>query len=326
MKITLRRVAGIALIALGSFAASALAQSYPARPIRLIVPFPPSGSSDVYARLLAKEIGTVLGQTIVVDNRPGGTGLIGTEALRQAAPDGHSLLFTSNTAHLLGPLLRTPRPFDPVSDFTPITMAVRFPLYLVANPKIPAKTVQEFVAWARTQQGRLNYSSSGEGGSSHIAALLFNAATGVTATHLPYKGAGPALLAVVSGEAQYLFNNVGTSQPLIASGRMRGYALTGTVRSPAVPEIPTLAEVGIKGLEGVYTWLGVLGPASLPSAIRDRLSSVALGVLKSPEVMQRAAADGYDIVASSPAQFARDMRQEIATLERVIKANAIKPQ
>ena len=326
MRKTLRSIAGIAVIALGAITASAFAQTYPARPIRLIVPFPPSGSSDVYARLLAKEIGAVLGQTIVVDNRPGGTGLIGTEALRQAAPDGHSLLFTSNTAHLIGPLLRTPPPFDPVADFTPITMAVRFPQYLVANAKVPAKTVQEFVAWARTQQGKLNYSSSGEGGNSHIAGLLFNAATGVTATHLPYKGAGPALLAVVSGEVQYLFNNVGTSQPFIASGRMRGYALTGTARSPAVPDIPTLAEVGIKGLEGVYTWLGVLGPKALPGAIRDRLSGTALKVLKSPEVMQKAAADGYDIVASTPVQFAKDMRQEIATLQHVIKANALKPQ
>ena len=212
-----------------------------------------------------------------------------------------------------------------MSDFTPITMAVRFPLYLVSNPKVPAKTVQEFVAWAKTQP-RLNYSSSGEGGNSHIAALLFNTATGVSATHLPYKGAAPALLAVVSGEVQYQFNNVGTSQPLIASGRMRGYALTGTARSPAVPDIPTLAEVGIRGLEGVYTWLGLLGPPALPNAVRDRLSGVTLGVLKSPDVVQKAAADGYEIVASTPAQFAKDMRQEIVTLERVIKANAIKPQ
>jgi tripartite-type tricarboxylate transporter receptor subunit TctC len=323
---TLRRIAGIALIALSACAGTALPQTYPARPIRLIVPFPPGGSSDVYARLLAKDIGALLGQTIVVDNRPGGTGVIGTEAVKHATADGHTLLFTSNTAHLLSPLLRTPRPFDPVSDFTPITVAVRFPQYLVANAKILAKSVQEFVAWAKTQQGRLNYSSSGEDGNSHIAGLLFNAATGITATHLPYKGAGPALLAVVSGEVQYLFNNVGTAQPLIASGRMRGYALTGTARSPAVPDIPTLAEVGIKGLEGVYTWLGLLGPAGLPGAIRDRLASVTVSVLKSADVAQKAAGDGYEIVASSPAQFTKDMRNEIAALEHVIKANALKRQ
>jgi tripartite-type tricarboxylate transporter receptor subunit TctC len=316
----------ITFITLVVCASSAFAQSYPVRPIRLIVPFPPSGSSDVYARLLAKEIGAALGQTVVVDNRPGGTGVIGTEAVKHATPDGHTLLFTSNTAHLLGPLLKTPRPFDPVADFAPITVAVRFPQYLVANAKIPAKTIQEFVAWAKTQQGKLNYSSSGEGGNSHIAGLLFGAATGITATHLPYKGAGPALQAVVSGEVQYLFNNVGTAQPLITSGRMKGYALTGTARSPAVPDIPTLSEVGIKGLEGVYTWLGLLGPARLPSAVRDRLASVTVGVLKSPDIAQKAAGDGYEIVASSPAQFTKDMREEITTLERVIKANNLRTQ
>jgi tripartite-type tricarboxylate transporter receptor subunit TctC len=321
---TLRRAAATTLITLGAFDATAFAQSYPARPIRLIVPFPPSGSSDVYARLLAKEIGTALGQTVVVDNRPGGTGIIGTEAVKNATPDGHTLLFTSNTAHVIAPLLRTPRPFDPVSDFTPITVAVRFPQYLVANAKIPAKTIQEFVVWAKTQQGRLNYSSSGEGGYSHIAGLLFGAATGISATHLPYKGAGPALLAVVSGEVHYLFNNVGTAQPFITSGRMRGYALTGTARVPAVPDIPTLSEVGIKDLEGIYTWLGLLGPPRLPGAIRDRVASVTLSVLKSPEIAQKAAADGYDIVASSPARFAKDMRQEIATVEPAIKTHGLR--
>ena len=324
MRKILRRAAAATLLGIGAVAAAAFAQTYPSRPIRLIVPFPPGGSSDVYARLLARDIGTALGQTVVVDNRPGGTGIIGTEAVKNATPDGHTLLFTSNTAHVIGPLLRTPRPFDPVSDFTPITVAVRFPQYLVANSKIPAKTIQEFVAWAKAQQGKLNYSSSGEGGNSHIAGLLFSQATGISATHLPYKGAGPALLAVVSGEVQYLFNNVGTAQPFIASGRMKGYALTGTARSPAVPDIPTLNEVGIKGLEGVYTWLGLLGPPRLPAAIRDRVASVTIRVLKSPDIAQKAAADGYDIVASAPAQFAKDMREEIATVQPVIKAHGLR--
>jgi tripartite-type tricarboxylate transporter receptor subunit TctC len=321
---TFKGAVAFTLAAIGAFTAAAFAQTYPSRPIRLIVPFPPSGSSDVYARLLARDIGAALGQTVVVDNRPGGTGVIGTEAVKNATPDGHTLLFTSNTAHVIGPLLRTPRPFDPVSDFTPITVAVRFPQYLVANAKVPAKTIQEFVAWGKAQQGKLNYSSSGEGGFSHIAGLLFTSATGISATHLPYKGAGPALLAVVSGEVQFLFNNVGTAQPFITGGRMKGYALTGTARSPAVPDRPTLTEVGIKGLEGVYTWLGLLGPPRLPPAIRDRVTAVAINVLKSPEITQKAAADGYDVVASTPAQFARDMRDEMATVQPVIKAHGLR--
>ena len=319
----LRCAACIALTLVSASALAASGSSYPNRPIRLIVPFPPSGSSDVYARLLGKDIGAALGQTVVVDNRPGGTGIIGTEAVKNAAPDGHTLLFTSNTAHVIGPLLRSPRPFDPVSDFTPISVAVRFPQYLVANAKIPAKTVQEFIAWAKTQSGKLNYSSSGEGGNSHIAGLLFSSAAGITATHLPYKGAGPALLAVVSGEVHFLFNNVGTAQPHVTSGRLRGYALTGTARSPAVPDIPTLSEAGIKGLDGVYTWLGLLAPPRLPSAIRDRLSSVTLAAMKNPDIVQKAASDGYEIVASTPSQFAKDMREEIATVQPVIKAHGL---
>jgi tripartite-type tricarboxylate transporter receptor subunit TctC len=304
--------------------AQALAQRYPSRPIRVIAPFPPSGSTDLYARIIAKDLSALLGQPVVVDNRPGGTGIVGTQTVRQAASDGYTLLFTSNTAHVLGPLLKSPRPFDPVADFTPIAMAVRFPLYLVINPLLPARSVNEFVSYAKTQQGRLNYASSGEGGLSHLSALLFNVSAGVSATHVPYKGAAPAQQAVVSGEAQYRFDNVGTSHPLVLAGRLRGLALTGTARSPAAPEIPTLAEQGIKGLEGLYVWLGLLAPRGLPSNIRDHIGAAVLRVLRTPELAQRAAKDGYDIVARTPAQFTSDLRTETSTVERVIRDNGIK--
>ncbi len=294
------------------------------RPVRVIAPFPPGGSTDIYARVVARELSAVLEQPVIIDNRPGGTGILGTQMARQAVPDGHTLLFTSNTAHVLGALLKSTRPFDPVADFTAIGVTVRFPLYLVVNPAIPAKTTKEFVAYAKARSGALNYASSGEGGLSHLAALLFNVATGISATHIPYKGAAPAQQAVAAGEAQYRFDNVGTSQPLVLAGRLRGLALTGTARSPAAPEIPTLAEQGIKGLEGLHVWLGLLGPRGLPVAIRDRLSGIVLNLLKAPEFVQRAAKDGYDIVASSPAQFSADMRQEVAALERVISDNGIR--
>ena len=313
-------------IASAALASPSLAQSYPNRPVRVIAPFPPGGSTDVYARILARELSAALGQTFIIDNRPGGTGILGTQTARQATPDGYTLLFTSNTGHVLGPLLRQSRPFDPVGDFTPIVMAVRFPLYLIIHPALPAKTVNDFVTYARAQQGKLNYASSGEGGLSHIVALLFNASTGITATHIPYKGAAPGQQAVVSGEAQYRFDNLGTSQPLVVAGRLRGLALTGTSRSSAAPDIPTLSELGIKGLEGMYVWLGLLGPRDLPASIRDRLSQEIVRILKTPDLAQKAAKDGYDIVASSPAQFAKELKQEIATLERVIKENGIKTE
>jgi tripartite-type tricarboxylate transporter receptor subunit TctC len=313
----------LAFLLLASAACAAATQSYPSRPVRFIAPFPPGGSTDIYARVVAKELSAALGQSVVVDNRPGGTGILGTLMARQAAPDGHTLLFTSNTAHVLGPLVKSPRPFDPVADFTPIAVTVRFPLYLVVNPALPARTVKEFIAYAKARQGQLNYASSGEGGLSHLAGLLFNTATGIQATHIPYKGAAPAQQAVAAGEAQYRFDNVGTSQPLVLAGRLRGLALTGTARSPAAAEIPTLAEQGITGLEGLHVWLGLLGPRGLPPAIRDRLSGILLRTLKTPEFAQRAAKDGYDIVASSPAQFTTDLRQEVATLERVIRDNGL---
>lgn len=327
-----RFIAAILLLALASFADAAFAQTtstrsghgYPTRPIRFIAPFPPGGSTDVYARLVAKEMSAALSQPVVVDNRPGGTGLLGTQMLRQAAPDGYTLLFTSNTAHVLGALLKSPRPFDPVADFTPISMTVRFPLYLIVTPSIPAGTVKEFIAYAKTQQGRLNYSSSGEGGLSHLAPLLFNASTGISATHIPYKGAAPAMQAVVSGEAQYRFDNVGTSQPLVIAGRLRGLALTGTTRTPAAPDIPTLSELGIKSLENLYVWLALLGPKGLPASLRDQLGTHVVRILKTPELTQRAAKDGYEIVASTPAQFTKDLRQEVATIEQVVRENKIK--
>jgi tripartite-type tricarboxylate transporter receptor subunit TctC len=314
----------ISFFAFAAACANAVAQHYPVRPVRIIAPFPPGGSTDIYARVVAKELSAALEQPVIIDNRPGGTGILGTQMARQAAPDGYTLLFTSNTAHVLGPLLKSPRPFDPVADFTAIGLTVRFPLYLVVNPSIPAKTTREFIAYAKARSGVLNYASSGEGGLSHLAALLFNAASGITATHIPYKGAAPAQQAVAAGEAQYRFDNVGTSQPLVLAGRLRGLALTGTARSPAAPEIPTLAEQGVKGLEGLHVWLGLLGPRALPTPIRDRLSGIVLGVLKTPEFTQRAAKDGYDIVAGSPAQFSANMRQEVAALERVINDNGIR--
>ena len=304
----------------------AFGDTYPLRPIRLMVPFPPGGSTDIYARIVARDLGAAWGQTVVVDNRPGGTGIIGTQTVRQAQPDGYTLLFTSNTGHVLGPLLRSPRPFDPVRDFAPISMAVRFPLYLIVNPALPARSLQDFIAYAKANDGKLNYASSGEGGYSHLAALLFNAAIGFRATHIPYKGAAPAQQAVVAGEAQYRFDNLGTSHPLVVAGKLRGLAITGKARAAAAPEAPTLAESGVPGLEGVYTWLGMLAPPGLPVPLVDRLSTEVIRILRSPEVAKRAARDGYEVVASTPAQFRADMQAEEGALSKIIRQQGLKAQ
>lgn len=316
----------LAMAALAWVAGETLAQDYPTRVIRMIVPFPPSGSTDIYARILAKELQAAWGQSTLVDNRPGATGVIGTEAAKRAAPDGYTLLFTSNTAHVLGPLLQNPRPFDAAADFTPVSKALRFPLYLVAHPSLPARSLQEFIALGRKRSGQLIYASSGQGGTSHLVAELFNDVAGIKAIHVPYKGTAPALQALTSGETHYIFNNIGVSQPLVQAGRLRGLAVTGEKRSPALPDVPTFGELGIRGLEDAYTWLGMLAPANLPQPVLAKLSGEVIRIMRTPEMEKRVLNDGYVPVANTPAQFRAELQNEVTTWSRIIRERGIKPE
>jgi tripartite-type tricarboxylate transporter receptor subunit TctC len=304
----------------------AMAQDYPSRLIRIIVAFPPGASTDIYARIVANELQQAWGKSAIVENRAGGTGVIGTQFVRQAAPDGYVLLFTSNTGHVLGPLLMDPRPFDPVADFTSVSMAVRFPLYLIVNPSLPVRNVSEFVAYAKSKPKVLNYASSGQGGQSHITAEVFNSAVGIEAMHLPYKGAAPAQQAVMAGEAQYRFDNIGVSHPFVLAGKLRGLAITGVRRMPAAPDVPTFAESGISGLEGLYTWLGMFGPPQLPPAIVNKLSAELIRIMRLPEVGKRAMSDGYEVVASAPARFTSDIQSEVTISSRIIREKGIKAE
>ena len=318
-----RHIAPAALLLLGALA---IAQEYPSRLIRIVVPFPAGGSTDIYARIIANDLQTTFGLSVIIDNRAGGTGIIGAQSVRQAQPDGHTLLFTSNTGHVLGSLLQEPRPFDAVGDFTPIAVAIRFPNYLVINPAIPARTLAEFVAYAKLRPKKLNYSSSGQGSYSHIAGEILNAAAGIDAVHLPYKGAAPALQAVIGGEAQFRFDNVGTSQPFVVAGKLRGLAVTGVKRAQAIADIPTMTEAGINGFDGVYTWLGLLGPAHLPPAIVSRLSAEVARIMHLPEIAKRVLNDGYEVVESTPAQFRNDMQTEMLASMRMIRERGIRAE
>jgi tripartite-type tricarboxylate transporter receptor subunit TctC len=308
------------------FALSAAAQEYPTRLIRLVVPFPPAGATDIYSRIVAKELQTAFGQSVIVDNRTGATGLIGTELAKRAPPDGYTLLFTSNTAHVLGPLPHEPRPFDAAADFTPITKILRYPLYLVIHPSVPARSLKEFIAFGKARPGQLVFASSGQAGTSHLIGELFNEIAGIKATHVPYKGTTPALQAVMSGETQYIFNNIGVSQPLVQAGRLRGLAVTGEKRSPALPDMPTMAELGVRGLEDAYTWLGLLGPANLPPAIVTKLGAEVARIMRTPEVEKRVANDGYVLVLNTPAQFRSEIQAEVETWSRVIRQRGIRPE
>jgi len=315
----------VVALAMG-FALSAAAQEYPTRLIRLVVPFPPAGATDIYSRIVAKELQTAFGQSVIVDNRTGATGLIGTELAKRAPPDGYTLLFTSNTAHVLGPLPHEPRPFDAAADFTPITKILRYPLYLVIHPSVPARSLKEFIAFGKARPGQLVFASSGQAGTSHLIGELFNDIAGIKATHVPYKGTTPALQAVMSGETQYIFNNIGVSQPLVQAGRLRGLAVTGEKRSPALPDMPTMAELGVRGLEDAYTWLGLLGPANLPPAIVTKLGAEVARIMRTPEVEKRVANDGYVLVLNTPAQFRSEIQAEVETWSRVIRQRGIRPE
>jgi tripartite-type tricarboxylate transporter receptor subunit TctC len=299
--------------------------SFPAKAVRIIVPFPPGGPTDLYARLIAQRMQESWGQPVLVENRAGGTGQVGTMAVREAPADGHTLLFTSNSAHIISPLLREPRPFDSVRDFTPVSMVLKYPMYIVLNPKVPAQSVAEFIALAKSQPGKLNYSSVGTGSGGHLACELFNIAAGTNIVHVPYKGAAPAQTAVIAGETQMMCDSVGFSHPQVKAGKLRGLALFSAKRSSAAPEVPTLPESGVPQGEA-YIWLGLLGPAGMPSATLQRLSAETVRIMNLPDIRERVLNGGSDLVANTPEQFAADMAGDGATWLRVIREKNIKAE
>ena len=320
------RISCLVVVLLMTLATMAGAQEYPTRLIRFIVPFPPAGATDIYARVVAKELQASWGQSVIVENRTGATGLIGTELAKRAAPDGYTLLLTSNSAHVLGPLPREPRPFDAAADFTPITKLLRYPLYLVVHPSIPARSLKEFIAFGKSRPGQLIFASSGQAGGSHVVAELFNEVAGIKALHAPYKGTTPAIQAVMAGESHYIFNNIGVAQPHVLSGRMKGLAVTGEKRSPVLPDVPTLGEVGIGGLENANTWVGLLAPANLPPAILAKLAAELMRIMRAPDMEKRVLNDGYVLVTNTPAQFKSEIQAEVATWSSVIRARGIKAE
>jgi tripartite-type tricarboxylate transporter receptor subunit TctC len=300
------------------------AQNYPAKIIRIVVPFPPGGPTDLYARIIGQKMQEAWGQSVIVDNRPGGTGLVGSDLVRQAPADGYTLLLTSNSAHVMGPLLREPRSFDPVRDFTPLSMVIRYPMYILVNASLPVRTLGELIALAKARPAQLNYSSVGTGSGGHLACELFNVAAGTNIVHVPYKGAAPAQTALVAGEAQVMCDSVGNSQTLVVAGKLRGLAVTGAQRSPAVPDVPTLMELGFP-LEA-YIWLGILGPPAMSGALVAKLNAEIVRIMNLPEVRDRVLKGGSELIAGSPEKFAEDMRSESEVWGRVIREKGIKAE
>jgi tripartite-type tricarboxylate transporter receptor subunit TctC len=298
------------------------AQTYPDKPIRLIVPQPPGGTSDILGRAFGQKLAENLHQQVVIDNRAGASGTIGTDLAAKSTPDGYTLVFVYTT-HATTPAIYGKLPYDPVADFAPITILTAAPLLLVVHPKIPVRTVKELIAYARTRPGELNFCSAGNGSGSHLAGELFNTMTGVKLTHIPYKGSGFAITELIGGQVQLMFAGIVPIDPHVKAGRVRSIAVSSARRTASLPQVPTIAESGLPGFE-VVGWYGILAPARTPPAIVDRLHRELIAILKTPEISDRLTREGAEPVGNSPAEFTAFLKTDIARWAKVIKTAGAK--
>lgn len=298
--------------------AIAVAAEYPSRPIRVVIPYPPGGGIDIPIRALAPMLAERLGQPLVLDNRAGATGIIGTELVARSVPDGYTLLMHSVAGLALVPNMGTPLPYDPLQDFAPVTQATSAPYMLVVHPKVPAASVTQLIAYAKTRPGELNYSSSGNGSATHLAGLLFCSMAGVRMIHVPYKGAGPATADVLAGHIQTRFSAIPAALPHMKAGRLRALAVTSSGRFHLLPELPAMAET-LPGF-AVDSWSAVLAPARTPAAVVRKLNAEFVGALRAPEVKALLEANGTEAVGSSPERLGELMRSELKRWAPIVKA------
>jgi tripartite-type tricarboxylate transporter receptor subunit TctC len=307
----------------GTSAASAAATApYPTKPIRLIVPFAPAGSADALARTIQPTLSEGLGQTLVIDNRPGASSTIGTDMTAKAAPDGYTLVLVTTT-HTVNPSLIAKLPFDAVKDFAAVSLVVSQPNILVVHPAVAAKSVRELVAMAKAKPGTMNFASGGNGSSPHLSGELFNIVAGTRITHIPYKGSGPGVTDLLGGHVQMMFAGPLALEQHIKSGRLRPLAIADKKRSGVLPDVPTMAEAGFPGVE-TGTWYGILAPARTPPAIVTQIQRVIVRILQTPELKTRILNQGVDIVASSPDEFEKFIIAEVAKWSRVVKAAGVR--
>jgi tripartite-type tricarboxylate transporter receptor subunit TctC len=306
-----------------SLAANATAQTYPAKSVRMVVPFAAgAGSNDIMARLVAQKLTEGFGQQVVVDNRPGASGIIGTDIVAKAQPDGYTLLMMSLT-FAVNPSLFSKLPFDTVKDLTPVTLVASAPLMLVVHPSVPAKSVAEFIAYAKANPGKLNFGSGGPGTTPHLAGEMLKMMAGLQMTHIPYKGGAPALADLVGGHIQFMCENIPGTLPFAKAGKLRALAVTDLKRSPLLPELPTLDEAGLKGYQ-IVGWNGLFVPAGTPQAIVNQLYAAVGRALALPDVKERLAVMGADGVGDTPQHFSAFIKAEIRKWAQVVKAAGIK--
>jgi tripartite-type tricarboxylate transporter receptor subunit TctC len=327
-----RRSLALALVA-GAFtlagmapfaAAPALAQNWPTKPVRFVVPYPPGGPLDQVARALAEALHTPLGQTVVVENRPGAGGNLGADNVAKSAPDGYSIVMGAVATHAINPYLYARMPYDANRDFAPVTRVATVPNVLVMNPETAAElrigSVGDLVTYARRHPGKLNYASGGNGSAGHLAGELFKAQAGVSMVHIPYRGAAPAQLGLLGAQTDLMFDNLASAAPQIRAGKLKAFAVTTAQRSGFFPELPTVAESGLPGFD-ISTWFGIFAPAGTPPAIIDRLNAEFGKALASPSMRELLAKLGAEPSPLSPGDFAAFVRAEQAKYEKVVKAS-----
>ena len=315
--------AGLAITSV-AVAQNALTQNYPTRPIRIVVVSTPGGSVDTMARAVGPKLAARWGQQVLVDNRPGAGGAIAAELVAKAPPDGYTLLMGTIASLATNVSLYKTLPYDPVKDFAPITLVATQNLVLMIHPSIPAKSVKELVALAKKQPGKLTFASAGNGVGGHLSGELFKMLAQIDMLHIPYKGVQPAMMDVVGGQVSMVFASIASAMPQVTARRLIALASTGSHRSPAAKELPTMAEAGIKGYESA-TWYGLVAPAGTPADIVNRLNAETVAGLKSPEMNERLSREGVDPVGNSPTEFVRYIQVEIDKWRKVIRAAGIQP-
>ena len=325
MNRNLARAAALIAAALTCAPACVTAQTYPVKPVRLIVPFPPGGGVDFIGRIVGQKLAERLGQQVLIDNRAGANGIVGLEALKAAPPDGYTIAAASAGPIAVNPHIYAKLPHDTVRDFTPIANMVNFPLLLVTHPSLPVKNVKELIALAKARPKDVVYSSPGSGNSGHLAAELFNSLAGVRIVHIPYKGTAPAVVATLSGEVHLTYSSIPTILPHVRSGRVRALGVGNAQRIPSLPEFPTIAEAGLPGYEA-YAWGGMFGPANTPPDVVARLNKEIVAILKQKDVTDRMLSEGTVPTPSSPEEFAAYIKTELKKWGDVVKLANIKAE
>lgn len=314
-------MAGIALAA-AALCGPAQAQNYPSKPVTIVVPFAPGGATDIMARTLAERLNKRMGQPVIVENKPGAGTMIASEHVARAQPDGHTVLLAASSLGI-APALYAKVNYDPVKDFTPISLVASVVHVLEVHPSIPVKNVAELIAWIKANPGKANYGSVGAGTSTHLESELFNTMAGVKMTHVPYKGSAPALMDLVGGNLQVMFDAWASSGPFVKDGKTRLLAVTTAQRSKLLPDVPTVAESGLPGYEAM-PWLGFVAPAGTPAAAVNRFHAELMEVLKEPEVQEKFRVLGLDIIGNTPQQFADFIRRDIVKWAKVVKDSGAK--